>query len=83
MREDLSSKPIYVSHEEARSLMPFFEAASRSAPYEEAKSSAMRILRELRSVRGDVKYEPFGGKQIFLNPVDRAWLEEVMNSFGL
>lgn len=83
MREDLSSRPLYITHEDANRLIPFFEAAVRSAPYEAAKASAIRILRELRSVRSDVEYEPFGGKQIFLNPTDRAWLEEVMETLGM
>lgn len=81
MAQDFTG-PVYVSYDEARSMLPFFiAAANRPGVDPEAKAAAIRIKRELEMVRKDVGYEPFNGKQIFLQPRDKQWFLDVASQY--
>jgi len=70
---------VFVSYKEAQRLIPLFKHVSKYGPYEEARDSAKRILQDLELVRGDIGYEPFGGRQVILRSVrDREFLEDAI-----
>ena len=78
------SRAVYITYEEAKKLGPIFRRLKEEAPWKEARESAGRILEELGRVRGDVEYEPSGGKQIFLGKgIDYDFLMDVINQMEL
>jgi len=79
----MNTLQVFVSYKEAQKLIPIFQTAKVSAKYEEEKRSASRILEALKLVRSDVDYGVLGGKQIFLDKTDHAFLLDVMEQVNI
>ncbi|KKN01449.1 hypothetical protein LCGC14_1127750 [marine sediment metagenome] len=71
---------VYITFDEAKQLIPIFQELKRIGPWKEARESAMRLEQEMKMVRGDIEYKPFGGKQMFLNSTDHNFLMDVMSA---
>ena len=74
---------VFVSYDEAQQLLKVFKVLKKVGPWKESRESAMRLEEELKMVRRDIGYEPFGGKQIFLSPTDYNFLMDVMAAEGI
>ena len=74
---EVQLRTIYITYQEAQSMVSFFRGAQKVAPYTEQRKISAHLAFELEDVR-DIDYSPFRGCQLHFQEKDYKIISDTL-----